>query len=500
MPSPLLTLLAGLGHPHVLVVGDLMLDRYVWGDVPRISPEAPVPVFRADRSEDRLGGAASVAGLLTALGSRVTLVGVLGDDLSGGRCRELFQARGLDTALVLTVPGRPTTRKERYLGRADHKYPQQVLRVDYETEQALAPHLADQLAEACRAGLSDASIVLVSDYRKGVCTPALLQRLIPSARERGRRVLVDPSPVAADWHCYRGCHLLTPNRREAAQGARQPITDLDSAFGAAEVLRRQFDLEAGLVTLDREGIVRVDAEGQRQHYPARERQVYDITGAGDTVLAVLGLVLGAGHSLDEALSLAIVAAGIQVERVGVAPVTRQDLLVDLVAHPAGEREKLVPRAALPAALAPARAAGQRVVFTNGCFDLLHPGHIHLLQEARRQGDVLVVGLNADVSVRRLKGPDRPLQNERSRAQVLAALACVDFVCLFEEDTPEALVQTICPDVMVKGADYRPEQIAGWPFVQARGGRLHLVPLAEGQSTTALAARLQGRIQATDAGT
>jgi D-beta-D-heptose 7-phosphate kinase/D-beta-D-heptose 1-phosphate adenosyltransferase len=491
MTANLIELVEHLGSPHLVVLGDLILDRYVWGHTERVSPEAPVLVLRADHREERLGGAASVAVLLAGLGAKVTLAGVLGADAEGRRCRELLQAAGIDHELVLDDPARTTTLKERYLGRAQQKHPQQMLRVDYEAETSVPEALLDQLAAGLRRRVADAAILLISDYQKGVCQPRLLQALIRAAREAGRRVLVDPCRSPVYDTLYIGCSALTPNRLEAGLATGLTVHDVATAYQAAAQLQRRLATEVGIVTLDRDGIVMVDQDKKHRHFPVRERQVYDITGAGDTVLAVLGLVLAAGHGYPEALTLANVAAGLQVERTGVTTVTRADIIKDLFAQHPRLREKLVNRATLAREVACARLASRTVVFTNGCFDLLHAGHIHYLREARCQGEVLVVGLNSDASVHRLgKGPGRPVHDQGCRAQVLAGLECVDYICFFDEPTPLELIELVRPDVLVKGADYRPEQVVGRAFVESYGGRLHLAAFLPGHSTTATVTRLE----------
>lgn len=472
-----------LGHPRVLVLGDLMLDRYIWGNAERISPEAPIPVLRADRREDRLGGAAGVARILRALEADVTLAGVVGDDASGVRCRDILAEAGVDSTMVLTDPARVTTLKERFIGRADHKHPQQVLRVDYECDTPLAESFAQHLAVGLWRCLDKHDIVLVSDYGKGVCSPDLLQALAAQCRKVGVRIIADPGQKVPDLRRFRGFSTITPNRREASLATGEAMADVASACKVAARLRSELDLEAGIITLDRDGMVLSEAVGE-QHIATRQRHVYDITGAGDVALATLGLGLASGFRYAEAIALANVAAGLSVEQVGVTAVTRQEIVEDLVRHRPAISDKVLPRDVLSAEMNLLRAAGRRIVFTNGCFDLLHSGHIHVLREAQRQGDVLVVGLNSDASIRLLnKGPDRPINSQLRRATVLAGLEAVDYICIFDEETPADLVREVRPHVMVKGSDYRPDQVAGWDFVQSYGGRLHLVELLSDASTT-----------------
>ncbi|HMP01442.1 MAG TPA: D-glycero-beta-D-manno-heptose 1-phosphate adenylyltransferase [Gemmatales bacterium] len=499
MSADLLTALDALGTPRVLVVGDVMLDRYVWGDAERISQEAPVILLRADRREERLGGASSVATMLRALECEVALVGVIGADAAARDVERLFVEQGIGHDCVLPDSDRPTTVKERYVGRAQHRHPQQMIRVDYETRAPLSAALEDRLRGALLDRLDWCDIVLVSDYDKGVCTPGLLRAVIVESARRGKRVLVDPIRCRPDtqphaWAKYRGSAALTPNRLEASLASGLSIQTQAEALAAGAHLQAAFDLEAAIVTLDRDGMALVSRDGQRGVFPTRPRQVYDITGAGDMVLSVLGLALAAQLPYDLAIRLANVAGGLEVEKIGVAPVSRAEMRRDLLEHQStvpSSGHKLLPLEALLPELERRRARGCRIVFTNGCFDVLHAGHVQYLHEARAQGDVLVVGLNADASVRRLKGPQRPINRGEDRALVLGSLADVDYVTLFTEDTPLRLIQAIRPDVLVKGADYRKENVVGAELVEAAGGRVHLAAMRAGLSTSQTLEKLHG---------
>jgi D-beta-D-heptose 7-phosphate kinase/D-beta-D-heptose 1-phosphate adenosyltransferase len=494
MSSDLAELVQNLGQPRVLVVGDLMLDRYVWGDAERISQEAPVILLHADKREERLGGASSVATLLRALGARVALAGVVGADADGERIRRTLVDLGIDDEAVLIDAERPSTVKERYIGRAQQRHPQQMIRVDYEVREPLAREREERLIQAIARQLDRADIVLISDYDKGVCTPAVLAATIAAARQRGMRTLADPIR-GRDYRKYHGCSSITPNRLEAGLATGRILADRTAALESAAQLREQLDLEAAIVTLDKEGMAMVHADGRAEVFPTRPRQVYDITGAGDMVLAVLGMALAAGADYDPAIRLANIAGGLEVEKIGVATVTREEILRDLL-HGTPERseygpglEKVRSRESLLAELQSRRGLGQRVAFTNGCFDVLHAGHVQYLQEARAQADLLVVGLNSDAGVRMLKGPGRPVNSVEARALVLAALHAVDYLVLFDEPTPLSLIQAIRPDVLVKGADYRREDVVGADVVASYGGRVHLARLRDGYSTTRLLQRL-----------
>jgi D-beta-D-heptose 7-phosphate kinase/D-beta-D-heptose 1-phosphate adenosyltransferase len=484
MSHDLTNLVQRLGNPIVLVVGDIILDRYIFGAAERISQEAPVPILRADKREDRLGGAASVASMLAALGAEVLLAGVTGDDHEVASVQRLLRRFDIGTDLIIADPDRPTTLKERYIGKASDRHPQQILRVDYEVRSPLSEELENGLLSTIDARLAECDIVLVSDYDKGVCTRRVLRHVIDRARGLGKRVLVDPIR-GSDYSRYHGASCLTPNRIEAALGSGLPINNPADALAVGEHLRRQLDAEAMVVTLDREGMALSHADGRSQVFPTRSRQVYDITGAGDMVLSVLGLALAAGADYDQAIALGNVAGGLEVERLGVATLTRDDLLRDLAVRPVPRRDKLQPLADLLIDLEQRRQRSEQIVFTNGCFDVLHAGHVRYLRQARDLGHCLVVGLNSDASVRRLKGAGRPLNAAELRAEVLAALGCVDYVVTFDEDTPHGLIELVRPHVLVKGADYKPEQVVGRDFVEAYGGTVVLIPLVPGQSTTRL---------------
>lgn len=495
MSADLIELVQSLGRPRVLVIGDVMLDRYVWGNAERISQEAPVILLRADKREERLGGASSVATMLQALGAQTSLVGVVGPDADGLRCRQILDGIGVDSSGVIADDERPTTVKERYIGRAQARHPQQMIRVDYESREAVGTHAERKLRERLDASLRECDIVLVSDYDKGVCTPGLLEFTIAGAKRRGIKIVADPIR-GGDYSKYRGCSSMTPNRLEAGLATDRTIGTNQDALRSAADLRDTLDLEAGIVTLDKDGMALAHRDGRSQIFPTRPRQVYDITGAGDMVMATFGLALAAGADYDPAIRLANIAGGLEVEKIGVVTVSREEILADLLHAPfhAAERnpcfEKVQPLPTLLAELDRRRASGQRIAFTNGCFDVLHAGHVQYLAEARRQADCLVVGLNSDSSVRSLKGPTRPLNTVEARATVLAGLQDVDFLTIFADTTPAALIQSIRPDVLVKGADYRKEDVVGASFVESYGGRVHLANLKNGFSTTGLIDRMK----------
>jgi D-beta-D-heptose 7-phosphate kinase/D-beta-D-heptose 1-phosphate adenosyltransferase len=482
MSTDLIELVQRLGQPRVLVVGDVMLDRYVWGDAERISQEAPVILLHADKREERLGGASSVATMLRALGARVALAGVVGADRDASRAREILGELGIDHEGVIGDADRPTTVKERYIGRAQHRHPQQMIRVDYEVRAPLSADIENKVVQVIVSQLKKVDVVLISDYDKGVCTPSVMAKVIAAAVGRGVRVLADPIR-GKDYRKYHGCSAITPNRLEAGLATGRVLATTEQALQAARELQQSLDLEAAIVTLDKDGMGLAHRDGRLQLFPTRPRQVYDITGAGDMVMSVLGMALAAGADHDLAIRLANIAGGLEVEKIGVATVTRDEILRDLLRTAAPANGKVKRRDALVQEIESRRRMGQRVAFTNGCFDILHAGHVQYLQEARAQADLLVVGVNSDDSVRRLKGTGRPVNSVEARANVLAALQAVDYVTVFEESTPLELIHVVHPDVLVKGADYRKEEVVGAAFVESYGGRVHLAELRQGYSSS-----------------
>ena len=458
------------GDLRVLVAGDLMLDRYWLGATGRISPEAPVPVVHLATAEDRPGGAANVAVNVAALGARASLAGMVGHDEAGDALLALLAARGIDTARV-TRSDAPTITKLRVLSRN-----QQLIRLDTEDLRHGAP---PALVGDFTAALEGAHIVILSDYAKGALRDCA--ELIAAARARKLPVLVDPK--GTDFERYRGATVLTPNQGEleAVVGA---CDDDETLIRRAVALRRELELGALLVTRSSRGMTLVDGDDQVHHLAAAAREVFDVTGAGDTVIAVLGAGLAAGRPLQEAAALANTAAGIVVGKLGVATVTRSELRLALHSRGVGGRSAQSAEQ-MAAVVAEAHARGETVVMTNGCFDLLHAGHVAYLEEAKRLGDRLVVAVNSDESVRRLKGPARPITPLEDRLAVLAGLAAVDWVVPFDEDTPEQLIRQVSPDVLVKGGDYRPDQIAGAQHVLAGGGEVKVLSFRPGRSTTSI---------------
>ncbi len=479
----LVQVLQSLGAPRLVVFGDLLLDRYLTGVVDRISPEAPVQVLRVESEEERLGGAGSVAVNVAVLGAATTLVGVLGQDEGANAVARLATASGVVLASA-TDPTRRTSVKTRHVARS-HTSAQQVLRVDQETPEPLARDVEDALLARLEAALGDADAVLVSDYGKGVCTPRLLRRVIDTARGRGLPVVVDPK--GDDFTRYRGATCLTPNRPETARACGIAIGDGDdeSAERAATWLVERLGLDFALVTLDREGVYLKVGAAPGLRLRTTPREVFDVTGAGDMVLSTLAVALASGARPEEAAALANVAAGLEVEHIGVVPVTRDEIAARLAIGVEAVASKLVTKEEIRPMVARWRASGRRIVFTNGCFDVLHAGHVRFLQAARAEGDVLVLGLNSDASITRIKGAGRPVNPVDDRVAVLAALSAVDRVVVFEEDEPLDLIHAVEPDVLVKGEDWKDKGVVGRELVEARGGRVVLLPLLPGRSTTAV---------------
>lgn len=464
-----------------------MLDRYLWGDVDRISPEAPIPVLNVTDTEDRLGGAGSVAAFLRALDAEVLLATIVADDAEGQRIRELLAQLQIDPACVLVAPGRATTVKQRLLGRTHSRQPHQILRLDRENPEPIGAELAPRLLAAIRQHIDQVDLVLVSDYEKGVCAGSLVRGVVDLARAAGKPVVADPAR-GVDYERYRGCAAITPNRVEAGLAAGIRITSPKAGIEAARKLLN-FGVDSAVVTLDRDGIAWYDAKGRRGVFPVRPRQVFDITGAGDMVLAALGFSLAVGADWPLAIQLANLAGGLEVEKLGVTPLTRWDLLAELAVGGSTCGHKLLPLSELQRQLQQRRCQGQRIVMTNGCFDLLHPGHVASLQFARTQGDCLVVAVNSDRSVQQLKGAGHPIIPQQERTAMLAGLACVDYVIVFDERSVTALVEQIAPEVLVKSAQYAPHEVVGHEFVESRGGRVVLAPMLGDYSTTRLIQRI-----------
>jgi D-beta-D-heptose 7-phosphate kinase/D-beta-D-heptose 1-phosphate adenosyltransferase len=480
-----------LGRPRVLVLGDLILDRYIWGDAERISQEAPVITLREERQEVRLGGAANVAQMLRGLEADVTCVGVIGTDVDAPLLRGELERRGIDCAGVIADPSRPTTVKQRYLGHAAHRHPHQMLRVDREVREAVPAPIAQEMLRSVLGRIDEFDAVLISDYAKGVCTPAVVRPLIECCRSAGVPVLCDPP---SDGQCarYVGVTAITPNRTETGRMVGRRIATRDDAFAAGEQICRELKLSHIFVTLDSDGVALVTSDGRREMHPTRKREVCDITGAGDMVLAMIGVGTAAGIPPSDLCKLANVAGGLEVEQIGVVTISREEILADLLAGSRSASDKVITLEEVGRHTDARRKIGQTIVLTNGCFDLLHVGHVSYLEQAAREGDCLVVALNSDASVRQLgKGGDRPIFDQDQRAAMLAALESVDYVVVFHEATPHAVIGRIKPDVLVKGGTYSREEIVGWELVEQYGGIVKPMGEVPGLSTTRILQRIRG---------
>jgi D-beta-D-heptose 7-phosphate kinase/D-beta-D-heptose 1-phosphate adenosyltransferase len=475
------TVIDRLAQASVLVVGDILLDRFVEGRVSRISPEAPVPVLKFGAARARLGGAGNVAANLVAYGAAAALVGLTGDDEAAREFGILCGEHPRLAPCLVRDPSRPTTVKTRYLGGWH-----QLLRVDAEEVHPMAADVAAAIIEAARRAMATVGAVVLSDYGKGVLDAPTIAALINAAREAGLPVVVDPKKAATD--IFDGASLITPNVEEMAQFTGIRAESDEAAEAACRRVLEISAIDAVLVTRGEAGMTLVERGGPPLHVRAATHRVFDVTGAGDTVVATLSAAIAAGAPLADAVRLANAAAGVVVTKPGTAVVHPAELRQALGGHQDG---RVVGAADVARQVAAWKDQGLRVGFTNGCFDLLHRGHLYSLEQAARRVDRLVVGLNSDASATRLKGPGRPVQDEVTRAAVIAALRSVDLVVVFGEDTPAVLIETLAPDVLFKGADYREDEVAGGAFVKANGGRVELLPLLPGHSTSATVGRLRG---------
>src|SRR5258707_592714 len=449
----------------VLCVGDLMLDEFVYGEVSRIPPEAHAPVIAVQRSETNIGGAGNVARNIASLGARCIFAGLVGEDEAGTKLKAALAQESRIESLLVCDPSRPTTRKVRFV--SEH-FSTHMLRADWELASPASAAIEQQLIDIILPLLPRADIVLLSDYAKGVLTARVIRNVIDAARKLGKRVIVDPK--SANFAIYRGATLLTPNRKEFAEATRSRADTRESIADAAQDAMQLADCDAMLVTQSEHGMTLVPRAGDAIHVPAHPVKVRDVSGAGDTVAAVLAVTLAAGADWETAVRMATAAAAVAVSKKGTAIVTSAELRRKILPHAflAAEEKIVAAGVGLDAQLSDWRQQGLRVGFTNGCFDILHPGHVRVLTVARGACDRLIVGLNSDASVQRLKGEGRPVQDERARAEVLAALEAVDLVVVFAQETPIELITQIQPSVLGKGGDYSRDQVVGPEVVEANG--------------------------------
>ncbi|UCE04086.1 MAG: D-glycero-beta-D-manno-heptose-7-phosphate kinase [Candidatus Latescibacterota bacterium] len=467
---------------RILVIGDIMLDEYIWGSVDRVSPEAPVQVVEWQSHHDGLGGAANVAQNLVALGCEAWLAGIVGSDDKGERLLQLLSELRVHADDVLQDAMRPTTSKLRVMAHA-----QQMLRIDREVKQRIGDETEQRLVERLTARIPEVDGVVCSDYGKGVLTREVLAAARRAAQRAGKLILADPK--GTDYTRYLGFDFVTPNRKELEAAAQMPTRSDEEIVRAGQKVLGEIRGSGLLVTRGKDGMTLLRQEKPPLHVPASAREVYDVTGAGDTVLSAFAMALFGGAEAEVAAELANLAAGVEVGRLGAAPIGSAEVLQALEGTPVYDGQRIVSRSDIPKVVSRARGQSKRIVFTNGCFDILHVGHIKLLQKARSLGDLLIVGINDDASVRSLKGEKRPLIAELERAHVLASLDCVDYVTIFSEDTPLALIDLIRPDVLVKGGDYAIHEVVGRSLVESYGGRVELVPIVEGFSTSDLVRRI-----------
>ncbi len=466
--------------PKILVLGDLMIDHYLWGSCERISPEAPVQVVDVAKETTVLGGAGNVINNLKALGADVSVAGVIGDDANGKELREMLHAIDVDSKNLITQSGRKTSKKSRVIAVS-----QQILRYDKESKDAITQESVAKILDSVKENIQAYDALILSDYGKGVLTEELCQAVIKLANENGVKVLVDPK--GSDFSKYRGAYLLTPNKKEAQLATGIDIKDDASLQEALLQLKSECDLTVSLITLSEDGIAIFDSELKR--FPTVAKEVFDVTGAGDTVIASIAYALSAGKSIDETAQFANLAAGVVVGKIGSATVSIDEIEeYEASLHKSTSDAHIKSFEEIDAIVNRYKAQGKKVVFTNGCFDILHVGHVKYLQIAKSFGDVLIVGLNSDASVSRLKGPTRPVNVAEDRAYLLAALEAVDFVVPFEEDTPYELIKMIAPDVLVKGGDYEGKTVVGTEFAK----ELKLVDFVDGKSTTKTIEKIQGK--------
>ena len=484
MIGRLTELIRSYDKANVLLVGDLILDRYVYGDAERISPEAPVPVLRVVDRQDKLGGTANVAACLRALGANVSCLGVIGADDNGKKLESLLQETGANAKCILDFD-RQTTTKTRFVGLAQHRHRQQLLRLDEELTDRIPSAVEDKLIAAIKDELKSANIVCVEDYQKGVIGKVMMLKIIAMANEAEIPVIVDPARVNS-YKLYSGATLLTPNRTELELATQTDFESTEMIMRFCNGLLDDWDVKSLCITLDREGSVIVEKGSDPIHLPTRPRSVYDNTGAGDVVFAVIAASMATGASLEEAARLANIAGGLEVEKFGCVPLTQDEILADLRIEDHRQSGKLRDLDDLVAELNFRRDQGETIVFTNGVFDILHPGHVRCLTKAKIHGSVLVVGMNSDESVRQVKGSGRPINDQRYRATILGALECVDYVVIFGEQTPIKLIEQINPDVIVKGADWKAHDIVGHEIAR----KTIRIPLVKDYSTTAIIDRIR----------
>lgn len=498
MYSRLIEILTNINKPNILVIGDLMLDKYVWGEVKRISPEAPIPILSVTSEDIKPGGAGCVINNLCHMGAKVYCAGTIGADAEGRQLLNQIAKLGAETSGIFEDAERPTTVKVRMMGHLQtaSRGIQQLLRVDYEkthpisinAEKKIIQHLEERISQPSVEQSERINVVLVSDMNKGLLSEKILKAVVSLGKRYSIPVIVDPK-LGEDYSCYAGVTAITPNRHETKLATGIALVGQENLKSAGKKLVKELDLECAIITIDKDGIFLYRNDESYSLIPTVPKEVSDVTGAGDAVLSMLGFVTAGGYSLEDAAAIANVAAGIEVGKIGAIPVSISEILKELADREQPFAHKILDAHEITEHINQCRMRRQKVVFTNGCFDILHVGHIEYLKFSRRQGDVLVVGLNTDRSVREMKGSNRPVVPEHERARLLAALEDVDYVILFDESTPDELIKKVKPDVLVKGEDWREKGVVGSEFVQSYGGKVVLAPLVEGASTTNILSRI-----------
>ncbi|MDR4497417.1 MAG: D-glycero-beta-D-manno-heptose 1-phosphate adenylyltransferase [Candidatus Scalindua sp.] len=493
MSKNLAHILSTIGNPYILIVGDFMLDKYVWGEVKRISQEAPIPVINVTSEEIRPGGAGSVANNLVHLGARVCCCGVVGNDSEGKDLVKCLNDLDVDTEGIIDDETRRTTVKVRMMGHLQSagRGIQQLLRIDYENTHTINKQIQDTIIKKIEHRPQQYDVILISDMNKGVMCQEIIETVINLGKEKKIPVIVDPR-LGEDYSIYKGATAITPNRFETELSTGIRITDFNSLKAAGKKLLETLLLDYAVITVDKDGMFLCDKNGNNNLIPTIPKDVCDVSGAGDMVLSVLGLMVGGKNSFEDSAIIANVAAGIEVGKIGALPVSKSEILSALMggSNPLYSKIKVLDE--LEKTVSEYRKDKKKIVFTNGCFDILHIGHIEYLKFSRSQGDLLIVGINTDKSVREQKGPKRPFVSEDERARLVSALEDVSYVVLFDELTPEKLIQKIRPDILVKGEDWRQKGVVGHEFVESYGGKVILAPLVEGVSTTNVVSKILER--------
>ena len=463
-------------RPKILVVGDLILDEYIWGNVNRISPEAPVPILETRSENLALGGAANVANNLVGLGCEVHLCGAIGQDEKGDKLLKTIHDRSIQTEGIFRFVHRPTTSKIRVIA-----HNQQILRIDKEDDRPITEKTEQKLIQYINQVIPGMDGIICSDYQKGLLTDKVINAIMHRAQKSKKPVIVDPK--SSDFSLYKGATVITPNEREVARSVPIKIRDDEDLGRAAEYLLNLTRAQAILVTRGKDGMSLYQNKEKLVSIPTVAKEVFDVTGAGDTVISVFGMAVFMGFDYQEAAWLSNMAASVVVGKVGTAVVTLEEINEFLHEEMLRTSHTVLELAELKKIISLAKSTEKKVVFTNGCFDIIHGGHIEFLQKAKSLGDILVVGLNTDQSVKQLKGENRPIKNEQERANILAALKYIDYITLFSETTPEKLIREIRPDILVKGNDYKIDEVVGREIVEGYGARVELIPIVQGHSTT-----------------